>query len=275
MLFTIPLRRALIVEQQLAYPEGTATAEVLKVGDDARAAARCNCALAALLGAAIKFAETGFRLWPGTAQAATYVGGSTIAYVGTNLSPALLGVGYIVGLEHCRARVHRRRVVVVRRDPDLLDVVLGQRSGVSRRSSPAGRPATDLAGAIWATRIRYLGVGAMLIGGVWALLKLRKSIWSGISSEPACDAEARRGAVLDHRDQDVPLRLVLGGIVLFVLPICRAVLRDRRHARHRACDDDRHGASRGSCSRPSAATWRASSARRTTRFPASRSRRSC
>ena len=59
---------------------------------------RCTSRWAALLGAAIKFAETGFRLWPGTAQAATYVGGSTIAYAGTNLSPALLGVGYIVGL---------------------------------------------------------------------------------------------------------------------------------------------------------------------------------
>jgi len=41
--------------------------------------------------------RTGFRLWSGTAQAATYVGKSTILYAGTNLSPALLGVGYIVG----------------------------------------------------------------------------------------------------------------------------------------------------------------------------------
>ena len=97
VLFTIPLRRTLIVEQKLAYPEGTATAEVLKVGD-APGRGALQLALAAVLGAAIKIAETGFRLWPGTAQGATYVGSSTIAYVGTNLSPALLGVGYIIGL---------------------------------------------------------------------------------------------------------------------------------------------------------------------------------
>ncbi len=66
----------------------------------------------------------------------------------------------------------------------------------------SGTPAADLAGAIWSTEIRYLGVGAMLIGGIWALLKLRKSIWSGIST--SLRATPKRGAavVVDHRDQD-------------------------------------------------------------------------
>jgi putative OPT family oligopeptide transporter len=67
VLFTIPLRRTLIVEQQLAYPEGTATAEVLKVGD-APGRGALQLALAAALGAEIKIGETGFRLWPGKAQ---------------------------------------------------------------------------------------------------------------------------------------------------------------------------------------------------------------
>jgi len=92
VLFTIPLRRALIVEQQLAFPEGTATVEVLKVGD-APSRGAFYLAIAGVIGAAIKIGETGFRLWSGTAQAATYVGTSTILYAGTNLSPALLGVG--------------------------------------------------------------------------------------------------------------------------------------------------------------------------------------
>ncbi len=124
VLFTIPLRRTLIVEQQLAYPEGTATAEVLKVGD-APGRGALQLALAALLGAAVKFAETGLRLWPGTAQSATYVGGSTIAYVGTNLSPALLGVGYIIGLNIAALVFIGGALSWYRRDPDLFDVVFG------------------------------------------------------------------------------------------------------------------------------------------------------
>ena len=96
VLLTIPLRRALIVEQGLKFPEGTAVAEVLRVGEGAGAGLRA-LTTAGGLGAAIKFGETGLQLWPGTAQAATWVGRG-VAYVGSNLSPALLGIGYIVGL---------------------------------------------------------------------------------------------------------------------------------------------------------------------------------
>ena len=216
VLFTIPLRRALIVEQQLAYPEGTATAEVLKVGD-APGRGALQLAFAALLGAAVKFAETGLRLWPGTAQGATYVGGSTIAYVGTNLSPALLGVGYIIGLNIAALVFIGGALSWYVAIPIYSTWFLDSNPGLAAQFA-AGIPATDLAGAIWATEIRYLGVGAMLIGGLWALLKLRKSIWSGISTSLRA-TPLRDAPVLDHRDQDVPLRFVLGGIVLFVLPI--------------------------------------------------------
>jgi putative OPT family oligopeptide transporter len=65
VLFTIPLRRTLIVEQRLAYPEGTATAEVLKIGHARGRGARA-LVVAALLGAVVKLAEVGFRLWAGT-----------------------------------------------------------------------------------------------------------------------------------------------------------------------------------------------------------------
>ncbi|MGY9106663.1 MAG: OPT family oligopeptide transporter, partial [Alphaproteobacteria bacterium] len=97
VLFTIPLRRSLIVEQQLAYPEGKATAEVLKVGDDGSGGIKF-LALAGITGAVIKFCSTGLIVLAGVAQTAKYVGTSTIAYVGTNLSPALISVGFIVGL---------------------------------------------------------------------------------------------------------------------------------------------------------------------------------
>jgi putative OPT family oligopeptide transporter len=82
-----------------------------------------------------------------------------------------------------------------------------------------GASATDLAGAIWSTKIRYLGVGAMLVGGIWALGALRRSLWAGISS--GLLASRTRSAQVDyvHTDHDAPMRLVLAGIVLFVMPI--------------------------------------------------------
>ena len=96
VLFSVPLRRSLVVEQQMSFPEGQAAAEVLKAGANPAEGARI-LAVSALAGGLMKFAAaSGLRLIPDTAQYATYVGRG-IAYVGTNLSPALLGVGYIVG----------------------------------------------------------------------------------------------------------------------------------------------------------------------------------
>ncbi len=216
VLFTIPLRRALIVEQQLAFPEGTATVEVLRAGDSpGRGAA--YLALAAVIGAAVKIGETGFRLWSGTAQAAAYVGKSTILYAGTNLSPALLGVGYIVGLNIAVLVFIGGALSWYAAIPIYSTWFLDSDPTLAAQHAAGALPA-DLAGAIWSAKIRYLGVGAMLIGGVWTLFSLRRSLVAGIRSGLAVTRQ-RGGAVTDHRERDTPMRLVLVCIVLFVIPI--------------------------------------------------------
>jgi len=216
VLFTIPLRRALIVEQQLAFPEGTATVEVLKVGD-APSRGALYLAIAGVIGAVVKICETGFRLWSGTAQAATYVGTSTILYAGTNLSPALMGVGYIVGLNIAMLVFIGGAISWYVAIPIYSTWFLAGDPALSADFA-AGATATDIAGAIWSTKIRYLGVGAMLVGGVWALISLRGSLVAGIRSGLAA-AKRRDDAAYDHRDHDAPMRLVLWGIVLFVIPL--------------------------------------------------------
>jgi putative OPT family oligopeptide transporter len=212
VLFTIPLRRPLIVEQQLGYPEGTATAEVLRAGEDRTGAKML--AFAALLGGLAKLCETGLRLWPATAQTATYAGQSTVAYVGSNLSPALISVGYIVGLNIS--------VLIFVGGAIAWFLAIPVYSSFFLDSSPeilaafdGGAPATDLAGLIWTREIRYLGVGAMLVGGTAALFSIRGSIGAAIRRGFAAGKEP----ALDHRDQDAPMRLVLIGVLLFVLPI--------------------------------------------------------
>ncbi len=216
VLFTIPLRRSLIVEEQLMYPEGTATAEVLKVGESPSQGAK-YLAVAALLGALTKLAETGLHLWSGIAQAATYVGSSTIAYVGMNLSPALVSVGYIVGLNIA--------VLVFLGGAISWYVAIPIFSAFYLDSSPAlaaefagGLGPTDLAFAIWTSQIRYLGVGAMLVGGVWALISMRGSIISGVTSGLRAERPVTAGGY-DHTKHDAPMKLVLIGIAIFVLPI--------------------------------------------------------
>src|SRR5690606_8103745 len=97
VLFSVPLRRSLIVDQQLAFPEGKAAAEVLKAGENPEQGIRVLAGAAGLGAIATIIAASGLRLVPDAAAHAGFMG-KAIAYMGTNLSPALLGVGYIVGL---------------------------------------------------------------------------------------------------------------------------------------------------------------------------------
>ena len=218
VLFTIPLRRSLIVDLKLAYPEGTATAEVLKVGEDpSRGAAYLGAA--AVIGALAKLAETGLRLWPATAQSAAYVGSSTIAYVGSNLSPALISVGYIVGL-NIAVLVFIGGAISWYVAIPLYSAFALEPGTPLGDSLAAGTPAADLAFQIWSAEIRYLGVGAMLVGGIWALISMRGSLFSGIAGGLRRAARsAGAAAVYDHREHDAPIPFVLTAVAVLVLPL--------------------------------------------------------
>lgn len=213
--FSVPLRRSLIVDQQLAFPEGKAAAEVLKAGENPAQGIKVLASAAGIGGLAKLMAASGLRLIPDAAAHATYVG-KAIAYLGTNLSPALLGVGYIVGLNI--------GIVVVGGGILSWNIAIPIYSALFLDSDPtlaarlAGAGAEDAAGAIWSTQIRYLGVGAMLIGGIWTLISLRSSLLSGIKSGLAA-TRAGAGKVIEHTEQDLPMKAVLVGLVAFTLPL--------------------------------------------------------
>lgn len=215
VLFSVPLRRTMIVEEPLPFPEGKAAAEVLKAGENPGPGLKI-LGFSAALGAVIKAAAaSGMKLIPDTAANAGFFG-KYLGYMGTNLSPALLGVGYIVGLNigivvlsgsilswHIAIPIYH--ALFLNSDPALA-------------ASIASAGAEDAAGAIWSAKIRYLGVGAMLIGGVWTLFSLRKSLLSGVRSGIAA---ARKGAGdnIAETDRDLPMKWMLIALVVFVIPL--------------------------------------------------------
>ncbi len=173
VLFSVPLRRTMIVEAPLAFPEGKAAAEVLKAGENPGPGVKI-LAMAGAIGAIVKVAaESGMRMIPDNAVGAGFIG-RYLGYMGTNLSPALLGVGYIVGLNV--------GIVVVSGSIFSFNIAIPIYHAFFLSSDPAlaariaGANPVDIAGAIWSAKIRYLGVGAMLIGGVWTLFSLRNSL---------------------------------------------------------------------------------------------------
>lgn len=225
VLFSVPLRRSLIVEQQLAFPEGKAAAEVLKAGENPASGIRVLAAASGVGGLGKLIAASGLRLVPDAAAFGTFVG-KGIAYLGTNLSPALLGVGYIVGLNI--------GIVVVGGSILSWNIAIPIYSAFFLDGNPelaaslAGADAEAAAGGIWSEQIRYLGVGAMLVGGIWTLISLRKSLLSGVRS----GLEAARsgvGKVIAETERDLPMKAVLIGLIAFTLPLAglyHAIVRD-------------------------------------------------
>jgi putative OPT family oligopeptide transporter len=207
VLFSVPLRRALIIDQKLAFPEGTAAAEVLRAGDDPKQGAKL-LALAGAGGAALKLAgANGLRLIPDAAAAAGFAGKSLL-YVGMSLSAAMLGVGYVCGLNV--------GIVIVSGSLISWNIALPIYSHYVASDPTAS--GVDAAYALWSQHLRYLGVGAMLVGGVWTLIALRGSIINSVRMALKATSGAA-AAALDERERDLPMRWVLAGIAACVLPL--------------------------------------------------------
>jgi len=208
VLFSVPLRRSLVIESDLAFPEGKAAAEVLKTGENPKLGVKL-LTLAAALGGAMKLAAgSGLRLIPDTASVSVWLG-NTLGYVGSNLSPALFGVGYIVGLNV--------GIVVLAGGVIAWNIAIPMYSTFFLEPALLGAGAEDAAYAIWSAKVRYLGVGAMLVGGIWTLISLRHSLFSGIRSGLVV---ARSGAgPLAASERDIPMKLIGIGLILFTVPL--------------------------------------------------------
>lgn len=215
VLFSVPLRRTMIVEDPLPFPEGKAAAEVLKAGENPGPGLKI-LGVAAAVGALVKVAaESGMRMIPDNAVVSGFMG-RYLGYMGTNLSPALLGVGYIVGLNIgivvLSGAILSWNIAIPLYHAFFLDtdpVLAAQLAGVG---------AADAAGAIWSAKIRYLGVGAMLIGGIWTLFSLRRSLLSGVRSGIAAARKGSGGPVAET-DRDLPMKWMLIALLLFVIPL--------------------------------------------------------
>ena len=219
VLFTIPLRRALIVTARLRFPEGVATAEVLQVaGPDRRDAGPVESPsglgtllLAALLGGAVKFGESGLRLWAESLEGAAQAGRS-VFYLGLNLSPALLAVGFIIGLN---------TAVVVFLGGIMGWVILMPAYGLVN-GLPPDLTALAAATTIWGSQIRYVGIGAMLTGGLWTLMRLREPVWNSLQTlrdSYRASKTSPSGAVMARTEQDASLLWIVVPFCLSLIPM--------------------------------------------------------
>lgn len=232
VLFTIPLRNALIIRQGLKFPEGVATAEVLKSGDEGGKTVK-YLVQAALAGGFFKLFQAGLNFWKDKLVLATTVNKQGLAYFGINLSPALLAVGYIVGLNIAILVFLGGGITWLIAIPAYLgfygyEPVVNELIQAGQLQGPVGEVEADaLATALWSYKLRYLGVGAMVVGGIWALISIRKSlvhaVKSGLNALKTTKDEA--GRIL-RTELDTPISWVLLGIGVLLVPIFIIYIRE-------------------------------------------------
>jgi putative OPT family oligopeptide transporter len=234
--FTVPLRRALIVEAQLAFPEGVATAEVLKTGGIERdhtteANAHADTGFrrllqAASIGAVFKFAESGVGFLAGNvATTQAWLAGKYLFLGNINISPALIGVGYIVGLNIAML------VFIGGAIGTLIGVPLNWAFNSEALMVATGiDPATAwsqldanqwgaLAGQSWQD-CRRVGVGAMMVGGLWSLISLAGPLVDGVRSSMQAYRDSRAGGPAALRTEfDTPMNYVLIVVLASIVPL--------------------------------------------------------
>ncbi|WP_092400994.1 MULTISPECIES: OPT family oligopeptide transporter [Candidatus Ichthyocystis] len=214
--FSTPLRRILVIEEKLPFPEGLATAEVLKSGDK-KGKSVSVLILTALASALAKFCESGLRLWTGTAQIA-HIFGNYLFFFGMYVSPALMGVGFIIELNICM-NVFIGGVLnwMVAIPLYYSHYVAGNLAsiGLSENASPI-----SIAYAIWSEKMRFLGVGGMIVGGVWTIISLVPPIYRGVlQAKKVYKINRTNPADIPDTAKDLPMKWVLIATLVSLIPI--------------------------------------------------------
>ncbi|MCI0497096.1 MAG: oligopeptide transporter, OPT family, partial [Thermoplasmata archaeon] len=212
VLFTVSLRRVLIIDLDLPFPEGVAATEVLKTGEEGGPGVH-YVTVGLFTAMAHKFAasEFGLSIFREKVEGVVRAGRARF-YGGANLSPALMSVGYIIGL---------RISTYIFLGGILGWFILAPAIGIMQGwpSPPTGWVGPHDIGVyttIWSTKIRYIGVGAMVVGGVYSIFRMRTAITKGVVQ--AFGKTEKKGPVI-RTELDLDLRLTWILIGLFVIPI--------------------------------------------------------
>ncbi len=234
--FSIPLRRALVVDAGLPYPEGVAAAEVLTVGsrgaEQTESAVRENASglwvvvTGALVSAGYALLVAG-RVFAGEAARffklpAALGGGAT--GLGFGMQFALLGAGHLIGLSVGLAQLFGLFLawaiaVPILTSPDTIAWLTANGIPSIATTLEPGAAAEELAGTVWSREVRFMGAGVIGVAAIWTLIKLAGPLIGGLTSALAANRKRASGQVLDRTEQDIPMTIVAGLSVVCLIGI--------------------------------------------------------
>jgi putative OPT family oligopeptide transporter len=205
VLFTIPLRRALVTHSDLPYPEGVAGAEVLKVGADSRAKnPEAREGLMAVIYGSLASAgltiAAAMRLVTDTVEGFFRLGAGATGYT-FSFSLALLGAGHLVGISVGVAMLVGIAIAWAVAVPILTAM------------TPQQGELADFVIGIWRNQVRFIGAGAMAVAALWSLVRTMGPVLNGLAQVAGQKRAISSG---DQTDRDMPLNLM---VILAVLSL--------------------------------------------------------
>jgi putative OPT family oligopeptide transporter len=215
VMYSVPLRRALVTGSDLPYPEGVAAAEVLKVGAGVGGAEENRRGLVMIVVSSIAAAAYSLLAATGiisNSAAKSFRVGGGASQVSASLSLALIGVGHLVGLSVGIAMFIGLLISWAYLVPHYTSLAA---------AIPAGTGLDDFVGDIFVHKVRFIGAGTIGVAAIWTLLRIIGPIIAGIRSALAANAERKAGRAesLALTERDLPIGIVGGTILLSMIPI--------------------------------------------------------
>lgn len=218
VLMMIPLRHALIVKEHgnLAYPEGTACAEVLIVGEKGGTSAQTVFG-GFFIGLFYKILNVGGKLWLDVSEKTiSWFKGASLA---AEVSPELLGVGYIIGPKVASIMLAGG----VLSSWVLIPAIKLFGDGLTTPLYPASKLISQMSlHEIWRNYVLYIGAGAVTAGGIISLVQSMPTIWRGAVAglKSVTGGSSKTGVqTLERTERDLSMVWVIGGIVLLIIAI--------------------------------------------------------
>ncbi len=212
VMYSVPLRRALVTGSNLPFPEGVAAAEVLKVGAGVGGAEENRRGLMAIVMSSLVavgyFIVAKMKLVAEAAEKTFRVGAGATG-VSASLSMALIGVGHLVGLAVGIAMIVG--LIIAR---GFLLPWLTAKTGI-----PAGAEVDAIVADVFRNQVRFIGAGTIGVAAIWTLLKILGPVLKGIRDSIASTSARKAGEDVDVTERDLPITIVGGTILLSIVPI--------------------------------------------------------
>lgn len=211
VMFSVPLRRALVTGSDLPYPEGVAAAEVLKVGTESAGGDVENAkglrviVLGSIVSAGYALLAA-MKLVVAEATKNFRVGGSASGISGS-YSMALIGVGHLVGVSVGLAMFVGLLIAWVGLVPYLT------------AGNAFTEPLDAIVGGVFRGQVRFIGAGTIGVAAIWSLLRIVGPIFGGLKSAMAASRARAAGTTLDVTERDLPIGIVAGAVLLTLPPI--------------------------------------------------------